>query len=141
MACYSMEDYQLRFNMGMDSFVLEVVDEEDEVVDSFDLMASGNCITVGVDDGDYVIGTGETIINDEEPHKYQVGGSNSQTFTDSTFTGIGIMDLRDMGRSGNLTTTYDLTCTGTLRIDGKTGQYPLWIKVPNLECVDVQPPL
>jgi hypothetical protein len=141
MANYSMENYQLRFNMEDTSFTLDVVDAQDEWVASYNLMNTANSVTLAVEDGEYVIGTGETIVNDDEPHKHQVGGSNSQTFSSATLTGIGIMDLRDMGRSGNLTATYNLSNCGPIRLDGKSSSYPLWIKVTYPNNVDVQPPL
>lgn len=140
MATYSMNEYQLRLNMGDESFHLEVLNDQDQVVEYFDLMLSTGSVTLSIDDDDYVIGTGTSISSSEEPHKHQVGGGNTQTFSMTTFTGIGIMDLRDMGREGNLTATYDLTCC-EMRIDGKDNAYQLWIKIPNTACVDVQPPL
>lgn len=126
--------------MGDEFYRLEVLDSEDDVVQYYDLMSTSNSVTLTVEDDDYVIGAGSAISSSEEPHKHQVGGSNSQTFSATTLSGIGIMDLRDMGREGSLSTTYDLTCC-TMRIQGKTGAYPLWIKLPNSSCVTVLPPL
>ncbi len=138
MATYALDDYKLRFNMSGTIFHLEVLNLNNTLVESYDLMLSSSCVTLTVVSDDYVIGTGTTIGNDEEAHKHQVGGSNTQTFAMATLTGIGIMDLRDMGRQGSFTASYDLACC-TLRIDGKSGTYPLWIKVTSTDCVTIDP--
>lgn len=132
-----MNSFHLVLYQSGSDYKLRVLDGENGVEAEYDLMTASNSITLSVSGGNYVIGTGATIVDDDQPHKHQVGGSNSQTFTGSALEGIGLMDLRDMGRSGNLTVTYDLACDG-IRLDGKSGTYMLWIKANDLDCVTVE---
>jgi hypothetical protein len=138
MATYSMEDYQLRLSYGETTFTLEVVDDQDVVQESFDLMDAERAVTVVVSSSNYVIGYGDPIEDEEEPHKLRMGGGNTQTFSNAALTGIGIMDLRDMGRSGSITVIYNLAC-GQIRLHGKDKAYPLWIKPADPTCVQVIP--
>lgn len=135
-----MEEYQLRFNLGDTAFLLEVLDDQDAVVDSWDMLETTCSRTITVYSGEYVIDSGDPIEDEEDPHKLQMGGGNVQTFSAATFEGIGIMDLRDMGREGQLTATYTLGCC-EMRFQGKGNAYPLWIKVANTGCVTVLPAL
>lgn len=133
-----MNAFHLDLYQSGSTYKLRVLDSNNAVEEEFDLMSSSNSITLSVSSGNYVIGTGASLVDDDQPHKHQVGGSNSQTFTGSNLVGIGLVDLRDMGRQGNLTVTYDLACDG-IRLDGKSGTYLLWIKANDLDCVTVIP--
>lgn len=136
-----MENFRLRFNFSGSNFHLEVFDAVNDVEASYNLRASGSSIVLSAGNGNYYIDDSGAPINEDNdlPHKLQIGGGNTQTFTESILEGIGIMDLRDMGRQGEFTVTYDLAC-GSIRIDGNYNEYPLWIKPSDPECFTVYPP-
>jgi hypothetical protein len=138
MANYAISDYQLRFIMEEGALYLQVLQNDDEVVESISLMSTESAVTLSVSDDEYVIGTGTAVSDNENPHKHQFGGSNTMTYAATTLAGVGIMNLRDMGRSGSLTVIYHLDCC-EIRINGRSGTYPLWIKAADLDCVTVIP--
>ncbi|MFN8394038.1 MAG: hypothetical protein U0176_05120 [Bacteroidia bacterium] len=135
MANYSMTTYHLDLYQSGSAYKLRVLDSNNAVQAEYDLMTASTSITLAVSGTDYVIGTATAITDEELPHKHQVGGSNSQSITDGTLVGIGLMDLRDMGKVGSFTVTYDLSCSG-VRLDGKSGTYTLWIKPGESGCWD-----
>lgn len=130
MAQYPINTHSLQFDENYTE--LQVIHEE-ETEETFPLDGSSQSLQVVIVDGDYVISAGSAISDDDLPHKYDIDGDAAVSFNGTRMGGYGSVDMRDMGRSGDFTVEYDLTC-GSIRLAAMNGPYALWVKPASSSC-------
>lgn len=122
MANFSRSDYHLEFNADYTSLVVKC---GTTIEASFNLEASNASVYVGANATEFVIQTSGAISGNL--NKYDVDGGTTLNFEDAVLGGIGMIDLRDMGRVGNFGVTYNLpSCS--VQLYRTTGPFSLWVK-------------
>lgn len=107
MAQYTISGHTLEF---VDDYeTLRVKDSSGNTVEDFPL--STTHLKIGVDSSTvYWEITEESPVENAKKHKYDTLGSTTLSFSapsgNARLGGIGLIDLRDIGKTGNFTTTY-----------------------------------
>lgn len=128
---YPVNQYSIAFSGNYST--LQVKNAQNQVVASYDLTKDDPIYSLGVTDGNYVIQS-VTCSACWEMYAIDVeANAGSASVSDSVLTGLGIIDLRDTGRTG-LTVQFDLECE-PVRILRTSGDYALRFSGANDDCV------
>ena len=129
MANYPISTHNLVFS---DDYSHLYVKLSGTTVSDFSLTDANAPLHIAVVSGNYALNSGSPI--DDPMHKYDTDGANATlSFGGSKLGGIGLIDLRDCDKSGNLSVEYDLDCGG-VRLLLTTGAKPFRVKVDDVGC-------
>jgi hypothetical protein len=125
---YLVSTHSLQFHP--DHTLLNVV-RDGQILETFKL--NGNSLLVSVENEHYRVTSVDPLSDADKPHKYDIDGGATVTFNQGRLGGVGIIDLRDMGRVGNFTVEYLLNCGG-VRLALHRGPFALWVKPLSPKC-------
>lgn len=129
---YPVDEYSISFSG--DYTLLRVLNSESQIVASFDLTEDDPPYSLQVVDDNYVI-AGSTCSACWERYAIDVeANAGSASVTGSVLTGLGIIDLRDTGRTG-LTVEFYLNCC-PVEILRTSGDFGLRFSSPDDDCFD-----
>ena len=130
---YSIQSHTLTFE---DNYTVLSVKEGEAVVLSIALDDPDIIASVSVQSGNYAISTSGAW--GDPLHKYDTDGNQTNLgFSGSKLGGIGLVDLRDCGKSGVFKVEYDLACGG-VSIRMMSGPKPFQVFPHNLDCYTYQ---
>ncbi len=126
---YSIPNHTLVFE---DDYTRLSIKENGTEVNSIPLDDPGIIVAVSAESDYYVINTNGDW--SDIVHKYDTDGNQTQLeFSGSRLGGIGLVDLRDCGKSGKIEVSYDLSC-GAVSIRMLTGPKPFQIFPHDTDC-------
>lgn len=131
MATYDIASHRLEFQDDYKKIL--VYGSGSTPIAEYNLQASGQSVSVAVEDDDYVIGYADDYTL--PTCKVDVGAGTTLAFDATRMGGIGIVDLRDMKSGGPYTISFslDLECSA-VKLKYVSGPFALHLLIADPNC-------